>query len=132
MSERRSRVPRAGGLHARLLLCAIALAAAAVAAVVCECASATGPPLTVARLPLRMSTVLPSIAYAGILIAASVLRSYPIPLNFLIAGATALLMFVGIYNAWVLRLSGGETLNQRLGTGAFRGYGAGVSLIRRF
>ena len=38
----------------------------------------------------------------------------------------------GIYNAWVVKLSGGETLNQRLGTGAFRGYGAGVSLIRRF
>jgi len=38
----------------------------------------------------------------------------------------------GIYNAWVLKISGGETFNQRLGTGAFRGYGAGVSLIRRF
>jgi hypothetical protein len=38
----------------------------------------------------------------------------------------------GINNAWVLKISGGETLNQRLGTGAFRGYGAGVSLIRRF
>jgi len=38
----------------------------------------------------------------------------------------------GIYNAWVLKISGGEMFNQRLGTGAFRGYGAGVSLIRRF
>jgi tetratricopeptide (TPR) repeat protein len=38
----------------------------------------------------------------------------------------------GIYNAWVLKVTGGGTLNQRLGSGAFRGYGAGVSLIRRF
>src|SRR5262249_14444384 len=38
----------------------------------------------------------------------------------------------GIYNAWVLKVSGGEMVNQRLNTGAFRGYGATVSLIRRF
>ena len=38
----------------------------------------------------------------------------------------------GIYNAWGLKVTGGETFNQRLGTGAFRGHGAGVSLIRRF
>jgi hypothetical protein len=38
----------------------------------------------------------------------------------------------GIYNAWGLKVTGGETLNQRLGTGAFRGHGASVSLIRRF
>jgi tetratricopeptide (TPR) repeat protein len=38
----------------------------------------------------------------------------------------------GIYNAWVLRVTGGGVFNQRLGTGAFSGYGAGVSLVRRF
>jgi hypothetical protein len=38
----------------------------------------------------------------------------------------------GIYRPWALRVTGGATFNQRLGSGAFRGYGAGVSLIRRF
>ena len=38
----------------------------------------------------------------------------------------------GIYRRWALRLNGGGMFNQRLGSGAFRGYGAGVSLIRRF
>jgi tetratricopeptide (TPR) repeat protein len=38
----------------------------------------------------------------------------------------------GIYNPWVLKVNGGGIFNQRLGTGAYRGYGAGVTLIRRF
>ena len=38
----------------------------------------------------------------------------------------------GIYHPWALKVTGGATLNQRLGSGAFRGYGAGVSVIRRF
>jgi hypothetical protein len=38
----------------------------------------------------------------------------------------------GIYYTWGLKVTGGETFNQRLGTGAFRGHGASVSLIRRF
>jgi hypothetical protein len=38
----------------------------------------------------------------------------------------------GIYNAWVLKVTGGGLFNQRLGSGAFRGYGAGASLVRRF
>jgi tetratricopeptide (TPR) repeat protein len=38
----------------------------------------------------------------------------------------------GIYRPWVLKVSGGGIFNQRLGSGAFHGYGAGVSLIRRF
>ena len=38
----------------------------------------------------------------------------------------------GIYHPWALKVTGGGTFNQRLGSGAFRGYGAGVSLIRRF
>jgi tetratricopeptide (TPR) repeat protein len=38
----------------------------------------------------------------------------------------------GIYDPWALKVTGGATFNQRLGSGAFRGYGAGVSVIRRF
>ncbi len=38
----------------------------------------------------------------------------------------------GIYQPWAVRVSGGVTFNQRLGSGAFRGYGLGVSLIRQF
>jgi tetratricopeptide (TPR) repeat protein len=39
---------------------------------------------------------------------------------------------IGIYKPWVLRLSGSATFNQRLESGAFKGYGGGVSLARRF
>lgn len=39
---------------------------------------------------------------------------------------------IGIYRPWALKVSGGSTFNQRLGSGAFRGYGASVSVIRRF
>jgi len=39
---------------------------------------------------------------------------------------------IGIYRPWALKLWGGGTFNQRLGSGAFGGYSAGVSLIRRF
>lgn len=38
----------------------------------------------------------------------------------------------GIYRPWALKVTGGATFNQRLGSGAFRGYGAGVSVTRRF
>jgi hypothetical protein len=38
----------------------------------------------------------------------------------------------GIYDPWALKVSAGGTFNQRLGSGAFRGYGAGVTVIRRF
>jgi hypothetical protein len=38
----------------------------------------------------------------------------------------------GIYDPWALKVSAGGTFNQRLGSGAFRGYGAGMTLIRRF
>jgi tetratricopeptide (TPR) repeat protein len=38
----------------------------------------------------------------------------------------------GIYHPWGLKVTGGATVNQRLGSGAFRGYGAGVTVIRRF
>jgi tetratricopeptide (TPR) repeat protein len=39
---------------------------------------------------------------------------------------------IGIYQPWALKVSGGGTFNQRLGSGAFGGYSAGVSVIRRF
>ena len=39
---------------------------------------------------------------------------------------------IGIYHPWALKVTGGATFNQRLGSGAFRGYGAGMSIIRRF
>jgi tetratricopeptide (TPR) repeat protein len=38
----------------------------------------------------------------------------------------------GIYEPWVLKISGSVTTNQRLDSGAFTGYGGGVSLARRF
>jgi len=39
---------------------------------------------------------------------------------------------IGIYRPWGLKVSGGSIFNQRLGSGAFRGYGASISVIRRF
>jgi tetratricopeptide (TPR) repeat protein len=39
---------------------------------------------------------------------------------------------LGIYEPWVLKISGSVTTNQRLDSGAFKGYGGGVSLTRRF
>lgn len=39
---------------------------------------------------------------------------------------------IGIYEPWVLKISGSVTTNQRLDSGAFKGYGGGVSLARRF
>jgi Tfp pilus assembly protein PilF len=38
----------------------------------------------------------------------------------------------GIYHAWALKLTAAGTLNQRLGSGAFRGRTVGVTLIKRF
>jgi tetratricopeptide (TPR) repeat protein len=38
----------------------------------------------------------------------------------------------GIYEPWVLKINGSVTTNQRLDSGAFKGYGGGVSLTRRF
>ena len=39
---------------------------------------------------------------------------------------------IGIYSPWALRVAGGGIFNQRLGSGAFGGYSASVSVIRRF
>ncbi|HEX2342741.1 MAG TPA: tetratricopeptide repeat protein [Vicinamibacterales bacterium] len=38
----------------------------------------------------------------------------------------------GIYEPWVLKIGGSVTTNQRLDSGAFKGYGGSVSLMRRF
>src|SRR5262249_32659273 len=38
----------------------------------------------------------------------------------------------GIYQLWALKVSGSATMNQRLASGAFRGFGASAALVRRF
>ena len=38
----------------------------------------------------------------------------------------------GIYRPWVLKVNGSATLNGRLDSGAFRGFGTGAALVRRF
>ena len=38
----------------------------------------------------------------------------------------------GIYAPWVLKVNGSATMNQRLDSGAFRGLGGSIALVRRF
>jgi tetratricopeptide (TPR) repeat protein len=38
----------------------------------------------------------------------------------------------GIYRPWVLKVNSSATINNRLDSGAFRGFGAGAALVRRF
>ena len=45
-------------------------------------------------------TVLPLVAYAGILVAAFGLPRRPTTILFVVGGITLLLLFVGIHNAW--------------------------------
>jgi hypothetical protein len=45
-------------------------------------------------------TILPLVSYAAIVVAAIILQSNPVPALFVIAGATVLLLFIGIHNAW--------------------------------
>lgn len=52
--------------------------------------------------------------------------------SFRLGGSATAEATFGIYNAWGLKVSAGETFNQRLGSGAFRGHGLGISVIRRF
>lgn len=47
-------------------------------------------------------------------------------------GNAAAELTVGIYRAWVLKLSGSSTINSRLESGAFRGTSVGIGLNRRF
>jgi hypothetical protein len=44
--------------------------------------------------------VLPLIAYASLLISATLLQSYPYRVLFVIGGTALLLLFIGIHNAW--------------------------------
>jgi hypothetical protein len=45
-------------------------------------------------------TILPFLAYAGVVVAAIFLPRDPVPPLFLFAGATLLLVFIGIHNSW--------------------------------
>ncbi|HEU4694767.1 MAG TPA: tetratricopeptide repeat protein [Vicinamibacterales bacterium] len=67
----------------------------------------------------------------GLSLAAGVQRDDLSPTFRFGGNATAEATF-GIYDPWGLKVSGGGIFNQRLGNGAFSGYGASVSVIRRF
>ena len=45
-------------------------------------------------------TILPFVAYGGLVVAAILLRAHPVEVLFGIAGCALLLIFVGIHNAW--------------------------------
>jgi hypothetical protein len=45
-------------------------------------------------------TVLPLVSYSALVVAALLLPGQPAPTLFVIAGATVLLLFIGIHNAW--------------------------------
>jgi tetratricopeptide (TPR) repeat protein len=47
-------------------------------------------------------------------------------------GHAAIEAMFGIYSSWALKVTAAGTLNQRLGSGAFRGHTTGVTLIKRF
>ena len=52
--------------------------------------------------------------------------------NFRPGGSIVGELTLGIYNAWVLKIDGGVTNNNRVESGAFRGESAGIVLVRRF
>jgi hypothetical protein len=52
--------------------------------------------------------------------------------SFRFGGNASVEATVGIYRAWVLKLSASATNNRRVESGAFQGYNGGVVLIRRF
>jgi tetratricopeptide (TPR) repeat protein len=52
--------------------------------------------------------------------------------NFRPGGSVVGELTLGIYNAWVLKVNGGITRNNRLDSGAFRGTSGAVVLVRRF
>ncbi|HEY7416126.1 MAG TPA: hypothetical protein VH593_13110 [Ktedonobacteraceae bacterium] len=45
-------------------------------------------------------TILPLVSYTSLVVAALLLLSDPVPVLFVIAAATVLLLFIGIHNAW--------------------------------
>jgi tetratricopeptide (TPR) repeat protein len=67
----------------------------------------------------------------GVVLAGGVQRDDRSPSFRFGANAAAEATF-GIYEPWVLKITGSITTNQRLDSGAFKGYGGGVSLARRF
>jgi len=67
----------------------------------------------------------------GLSLAAGVQRDDLSPTFRFGGNATAEATF-GIYDPWGFKVSGGGIFNQRLGNGAFRGYGVSASVIRRF
>ncbi len=67
----------------------------------------------------------------GVSLAAGIQRGTESP-SFQFGGnATAETSF-GIYQAWALKISSSATVNQRLTSGAFRGFGTAATLVRRF
>jgi hypothetical protein len=66
-------------------------------------------------------TVLPLVSYSALVVAALLLPGQPAPTLFVIAGATVLLLFIGIHNAWdnvtyiALELSQRQDRRARLG-----------------
>jgi hypothetical protein len=64
-------------------------------------------------------------------VAAGVQRGSESPSFHFGGNATAETSF-GIYQPWALKISGTATVNQRLTSGAFRGFGAAATLVRRF
>jgi hypothetical protein len=52
--------------------------------------------------------------------------------SFRLGGNAAAEATFGIFESWMLKVNGAVTLNERTETGAFRAYGGGISLVRRF
>jgi tetratricopeptide (TPR) repeat protein len=67
----------------------------------------------------------------GLTIAAGAQRETTSP-SFNFGGTLAGEAAFGIYAPWLLKVNGSATINGRLESGAFRGYGASIALIRRF
>jgi tetratricopeptide (TPR) repeat protein len=67
----------------------------------------------------------------GLSLAAGVQRGTESPF-FQFGGNATVESTIGIYQAWALKLSASGTLNQRLTSGAYRGFGTAATLIRRF
>jgi tetratricopeptide (TPR) repeat protein len=67
----------------------------------------------------------------GLTLAAGAQRDHIAP-DFHFGGTVSSEATFGIYRAWVLRVAGSATLNRRLDSGAYRGIGGTVALVRRF
>ena len=67
----------------------------------------------------------------GVVLAAGIQRGTESPSFHFGGNATAEMTF-GIYQPWALKIRSSATVNQRLTSGAFRGFGAAATLVRRF